>query len=150
MLLYGTFYAYNERMRLTYAALICAALAVHVTAQTKKPSSYRAARTAWGAPDLHGDYTNKDEANTPLERPRQLEGKSLKDFTEADLAKLARERSDSARQIAGGIGGAETGAGPTHWYDHLAAKGSRPWFISDPPDGQLPPMTAQAQRREAA
>ena len=54
------------------------------------------------------------------------------------------------RQIAGGIGGAETGAGPTHWYDNLAANGSRPWFIVDPPDGQLPAVTPQAQRREAA
>jgi hypothetical protein len=52
--------------------------------------------------------------------------------------------------IAGGIGGAETGAGPTHWYDHLGAKGSRPWFITDPPDGQLPALTPQALRREAA
>ena len=140
-------------MRLTHAALIwttlCAALAVDVTAQTRKPA-YRAPRTAWGAPDLHGDYTNKDEANTPLERPDQLAGKDASSFSEADLAQLARDRSKFAEQIAGGIGGAETGAGPTHWYDHLAAKGSRPWFIIDPPDGRLPAMTPQAQRREAA
>ena len=136
-------------MRLTYAALICAVFTSAVMAQTKKPS-YRAPRTAWGAPDLHGDYTNKDEANTPLERPAQLAGKDAGSFSEADLAQLARERSDFAKQIAGGIGGAETGAGPTHWYDNLVAKGSRPWFLIDPPDGTLPPMTPQAQRREAA
>jgi hypothetical protein len=136
-------------MRLTYAALICAAFTSTLVAQTKKPA-YRAPRTSWGAPDLHGDYTNKDEANTPLERPAQLAGKDPNSFSEADLAQLARERSQFAQQIAGGIGGAETGAGPTHWYDHLAAKGSRPWFIVDPPDGTLPPLTPQAQRREAA
>ncbi|HET9831188.1 MAG TPA: hypothetical protein VFP91_05755 [Vicinamibacterales bacterium] len=117
---------------------------------TAKKSAYRAPRTSWGAPDIHGDYTNKDEANTPLERPPQLAGKDASAFTEADLAQLAKERSAQAQQIAGGIGGAETGAGPTHWYDHLAAKGSRPWFISDPPDGRLPAMTPQALRREAA
>src|SRR5262245_15834107 len=128
------------------------AAAVQLTAQTSLAPklSYRAPRTAWGAPDIHGDYTNKDEANTPLERPEQLSGKNAAAFTDADLSKLARERSDAARQIAGGIGGAETGAGPTHWYDHLAARGSRPWFILDPPDGQLPALTPQAQRREAA
>jgi hypothetical protein len=115
----------------------------------RKPG-YRVPRTAWGQPDIHGDYTNKDEANTPLERPQQLAGKDPSTFTEADLARLAAERAAVAKQIAGGIGGAETGAGPTHWYDHLSAKGSRPWFISDPPDGRLPPMTPQAQRREAA
>src|ERR1041384_7832406 len=124
-------------MRFTYAALICAVLAVHVTAQTKK-SAYRAPRTAWGAPDIHGDYTNKDEANTPLERPAQLNGKDPSTFTEAELAQLSKERAAFAQQIAGGIGGAETGAGPTHWYDHLQARGSRPWVLVDPLDGPLP------------
>jgi hypothetical protein len=124
------------------------ALAVQFSAQAEKKPSYRAPRTAWGAPDIQGDYTNKDEANTPLERPAQLAGKDA--FTAAELAQLARERAASAQQIAGGIGGAETGAGPTHWYDHLTAKGSRPWFVIDPPDGHLHAMTPQAQRREAA
>ena len=55
-----------------------------------------------------------------------------------------------AAKIAGGIGGAETGAGPTHWYEHLLGNGSRPWLIIDPPDGKLPAMTPQAQKREAA
>jgi hypothetical protein len=133
-----------------FAALVAAA--VQLLAQTTPPpkSSYRPPRTGWGAPDIHGDYTNKDEANTPLERPQQLSGKDLKDFTDADLTRLAKERADAARQFAGGIGGAETGAGPTHWYDHLAARGSRPWFILDPPDGQLPALTPRAERREAA
>jgi len=156
MLLHRTFYvrrAYNDSMRMTHAALtsaaFAAALSLHLAAQTRKPA-YRAPRTAWGAPDLHGDYTNKDEANTPLERPEQLAGKDVNSFSEADLAQLARDRSALAQRIAGGIGGAETGAGPTHWYDHLAAKGSRPWFIVDPPDGRLPAMTPQAQRREAS
>jgi hypothetical protein len=137
------------------AAVIAVALSVglaalgQAAAAQQKPG-YRVSRTAWGHPDIHGDYTNKDEANTPLERPQQLAGKDASAFTEADLARLAAERAAAAKQIAGGIGGAETGAGPTHWYDHLSAKGSRPWFISDPPDGRVPPLTPQAQRREAA
>ena len=115
-----------------------------------RKAAYRAPRTAWGHPAIAGDYTNKDEANTPLERPQQLTGKDPAAFTEADLARLAKERAAAAQQIAGGIGGAETGAGPTHWYDHLGAAGSRPWFIIDPPDGRLPAMTPQAERHEAA
>ena len=136
-------------------ALAAVALSAEISGQGQAPAAprkaaYRAPRTAWGQPDIHGDYTNKDEANTPLERPQQLAGKDPSTFTEADLAQLAKERAAQAQQIAGGIGGAETGAGPTHWYDHLGAKGSRPWFIIDPPDGRLPPMTPQAQRHEAA
>jgi hypothetical protein len=141
--------------RLVYACLtagLVAGMLVPVAGQSAaaKKATYRAPRTSWGAPDLHGDYTNKDEANTPLERPAQLAGKDASAFSEADLVQLAKERAAQAQQIASGIGGAETGAGPTHWYDHLSAKGSRPWFIVDPADGHLPPMTPQAQRREAA
>ena len=37
-------------------------------------------RTPWGDPDLQGIYTNKDENNTPFERPPELAGKRLSDF----------------------------------------------------------------------
>jgi hypothetical protein len=142
-------------LQVSLAAGAAIALTVSVSGVGQAPAAqrkpaYRAARTAWGAPDIHGDYTNKDEANTPLERPQQLAGKDASAFTEAELAQLAKDRAAAAQQIAGGIGGAETGAGPTHWYDHLSAKGSRPWFIVDPPDGRVPALTPEAQRREAA
>jgi hypothetical protein len=141
----------NRRaFRVILAAGIAAAV-VPLAAQSPaaRAAAYHPPRTAWGAPDIHGDYTNKDEANTPLERPADLAGKSAGSFTAADLAELAKERSVVAGKIAGGIGGAETGAGPTHWYDNLSARGSRPWFIVDPPDGHLPAMTPQALRHEA-
>lgn len=116
----------------------------------KAGSAWAPAKTPWGHPVIEGIYTNKDETNTPLERPDQFQGRSLQDFTEADLASLARQRQAQAAKIAGGIGGAETGAGPTHWYEHLQGKGSRPWLIVDPPSGKLPAMTPQALKREAA
>jgi hypothetical protein len=142
---------HHHRLTALTAAIFTAAAMVRLAGQsTPKRTSFRGPRTSWGAPDIHGDYTNKDEANTPLEQPPQLVGKDASAFTEADLAQLAKDRAAQAQQIASGIGGAETGAGPTHWYDHLSAKGSRPWFIVDPPDGHLPAMTSQAQRREAA
>ena len=111
---------------------------------------YTPPRTPWGHPDLQGVYTNRDEANTPLERPDDLKGRDPDTFTQAELAELVKKRQAQAAAIAGGIGGAETGAGPTHWYEHLLGKGSRPWFIVDPADGKLPPMTPQGLKREAA
>jgi hypothetical protein len=107
-------------------------------------------KKSWGHPDIEGIYTNKDETNTPLERPDGLKGRSVEDFSAAELQSLAKERQALAAKIAGGIGCAETGAGPTHWYEHLQGNGSRPWLIVDPPDGKLPAMTPQAQKREAA
>jgi hypothetical protein len=124
---------------------------VSVRAQSARPAAgWAPPKTPWGHPDIEGIYTNKDETNTPLERPDQFKGRSLQDFSAADVAALAKQRQAQAAKIAGGIGGAETGAGPTHWYEHLQGSGSRPWLIIDPPDGKLPAMTSQAQKREAA
>ena len=111
---------------------------------------YTPPKTPWGHPDLQGIYTNRDEANTPLERPDEFKERDPSTFTQAELADLVKKRQAQAAVIAGGIGGAETGAGPTHWYEHLLGNGSRPWFIVDPADGKLPAMTPQALKREAA
>ena len=116
----------------------------------KTGSAWTPPKKVWGHPDIEGIYTNKDEANTPLERPDGFKGRDREDFSAAELESLAKERQALAAKIAGGIGGAETGAGPTHWYEHLQGNGSRPWLIIDPADGKLPGMTPQAQKREAA
>ena len=143
-------------MKTSGRTLLCATVIVVVMGWVLHPSpqaqtgSWTPPKTPWGHPDLQGVYTNKDEANTPLERPAELSGRSAKDFTAADLAALAKQRQAIAAKIAGGIGGAETGAGPTHWYEHLQGNGSRPWLIIDPPDGRLPAMTPQGLTREAA
>ena len=134
-------------------AVVAAAVLVQIlaTAQTRPATpAYTPPKTPWGHPDISGIYTNKDETNTPLERPDQFKGRSAEEFSAADLDKLTKERQAIAAKIAGGIGGAETGAGPTHWYEHLKGSSSRAWLIIDPPDGKLPAMTPQAMKREAA
>ena len=135
------------------AVLIALPMAVVVFASLAaqdRSGSWSPPRTPWGHPDLQGIYTNKDEANTPLERPDEFKGRAAESFSAADLARLAKERQAVAAKIAGGIGGSETGAGPTHWYEHLQGGASRPWLIVDPPDGKLPAMTPQGLKREAA
>jgi len=135
------------------AAVLAAAVLPQVLATAQsRPSApaYTPPKTPWGHPDISGIYTNKDETNTPLERPDQFKGRSAEEFSATDLDKLTKERQAIAAKIAGGIGGAETGAGPTHWYEHLKGSSSRAWLIVDPPDGKLPAMTPQAIKREAA
>jgi hypothetical protein len=110
---------------------------------------YTPGRTPWGDPDLQGTFTNKDENGIPLERPSQFEGRKIDDVTSVELAQIVKQRSEAAVQQAGGIGGAETGAGPVHWYEYYNAKNSRPWLVVDPADGRIPPTTPEARARLA-
>jgi hypothetical protein len=107
------------------------------------------AKTPWGDPDLQGIYTNKDESGIPFERPGQFAGKTVADVDDEELRELIAARAQAAVERAPGIGGAETGAGPTHWYENYGAKNSRAWLVIDPPDGAIPAATAEANARNA-
>jgi hypothetical protein len=116
-------------------------------------AKWTAPRTPWGDPDLQGIYTNKDENNTPFERPPELAGKRIADFGEKEMAELRKERQLAAARQASSIGGTaenDTGAGPPHWYEHFDAENAQPWLVIDPEDGRVPPLTAAARERAAA
>jgi hypothetical protein len=113
----------------------------------KPNTTYAVPRTAWGDPDLQGMWSYNDDVNTPLERPGELGGKA--EFGDEELADVLAERAKRNVQRAPTIGG-ETGAGPTHWYEFWNAKSVRTSKIIDPPDGRVPPLTADARTREAA
>jgi hypothetical protein len=142
----------NLMVAISLAALAAASLA----AQDKKSTiagnakSYAPGKTLWGDPNLQGTYTDKDENGIPLERPNQFDGKRVEDVDDSELADIVRERQARALASASGIGGADTGAGPVHWYEHYGAKNSRPWMVVDPPDGKIPALTPSAQQRAAA
>jgi hypothetical protein len=116
-----------------------------------KPAAkaYTPPRTPWGDPDLQGTYTNKDESGIPFERPSQFDGKTVTDVDDKELAELIADRAKAAAERAPGIGGAETGAGPTHWYENYNAKNSRAWMVVDPPDGKIPALSAEGTQRAA-
>src|SRR5580658_453528 len=128
----------------------CGSLVAASAAGQTHTRTYTPPKTAWGDPDLQGDFTNKDESGIPFERPSAFDGKKIDDVNDAELAELIRDRAAQAVQRAPGIGGADTGAGPVHWYENYGAKNSRPWLVIDPADGKIPPMTPQAQARIAA
>ena len=83
-------------------------------------------RTPWGDPDLQGAYTNKDENGIPMERPTQFQGKTIDQVQQSELAISCGSGSRTRPSARRGIGGAETGAGPVHWYEYYGAKNSRP------------------------
>ena len=104
-------------------------------------------RTPWGDPDLQGNYTNVYEDGTPLERPDQFAGRKLDDVKGEELATL--KRAAQQRTIAAFEGPLHA---PDHWWQDVLflERGSQAWLVVDPPDGKIPPMTADAQNRAAA
>lgn len=138
-------------------AVVVGSITAHGQAPTPRAAAQRALaaaktysppRTPWGHPDLQGSYTTTGENGVPLERPDQFPAQG--ELSEAEFQKIVKDRLERARAVAGRIGGADTGAGPTHWYEHLDAQNSQLWLISDPADGKLPPMTPDGQTRFAA
>jgi len=95
-------------------------------------------RTPWGTPDFQGATWNF-ATMTPLERPRGVETPV---FTESEAATF--ERQTAERQTATTNNGYD-------WWDagtrHLDRR--RTSLIVDPPDGHLPALTPEAQRRSA-
>jgi hypothetical protein len=103
--------------------------------------SYVPARTPWGDPDLQGNYTNKYEQSTPLERPDEFVGRRIDDVRGAELAGILEQRQRQVLERPAGVG-------PFQFRDALeVTKASRAWFLVDPPDGRIPPMTPEAARR---
>jgi hypothetical protein len=135
--------------RLTTAATVIAAISLlSVPAAGQEPpkpskSSHRYVppRTPWGDPNLQGNYTNKYEQSTPLERPEEFVGRRIEDVTGAELAALLKKREKQVIERPAGVG-------PPQFRDPLeVTRASRAWLIVDPPDGRIPPMTPEAQRR---
>jgi len=128
------------------ASIGVACLGVAVGAQTK----YKAPRTAWGDPDLHGNYTNKYEQGTPFERPGELDGRTLDQITPAELKDILAARQKNAIERAPFLGGDPTGqiGGPAEFRDlNEITKGNAPWFVVDPPDGHIPAQVPEAAAR---
>jgi hypothetical protein len=136
------------------AVVIAVALLITVSAwgQTAKPAAgpekkYVAPRTPWGDPDLQGWFSNLSEDGTPLERPDRFAGRRLEDIKGEELAAIKRETQQRTIQnFAGPL------HAPEHWWqdDLNLVKGSQAWFIVEPPDGKIPPLTPQAKERAAA
>jgi len=111
------------------------------TAAVALAAPYAPPRTPWGDPDLQGNYTNKYEANTPLERPDEFAGRRVEDVSAAELAVIREKRQKQFIERPAAVG-------PLQFRDPLdVTKGSRAWFLVDPPDGRVPPRTAAAQQR---
>src|SRR5262245_39923265 len=108
---------------------------VLATGQSKLP------RTPDNQPDLQGIWNNG--TITPLERPRELEGKAF--FTREEAAqyeKQVRERNNGDRRDANADADLAVGYND-FWWDRgtKVVATLRTSLIVDPPDGKIPPLT---------
>ena len=107
-------------------------------------------RTPWGDPDLQGTWTTDDTIGVPVERPPALGNKLF--LTDEDLAQR-KQQQEQARLAAAAAGPARTGPAPIAPPDHWGESASQPVrqtsFVVDPPNGRIPPVTPEAQKRAA-
>ena len=105
-------------------------------------------RTPDGKPDLQGIWTNATV--TPLERPRDLAGKEF--FTQTEAAEFEKQAVyDANGDRRDGTADADVGrAYNEFWRDRgKVVSTMRTSLIVDPPDGRVPSLTPEAQKRNA-
>ena len=130
---------------LVAAFLVCSALGV---AAQQRPSvtsagTYKVPRTPDGQPDLQGFWTNL--TYTPFERPRELAAKPF--YTEQEaIDAFNRAIADSQDQIVHYVNG-DFGATPVQTG---ARPNLRTSLVIDPPDGRVPPLLPEVQKRDQA
>jgi hypothetical protein len=128
-----------------FATLAPASMAGQTAAGRAKP--WTLPRTVDGQPDLQGIWNNA--TLTPLERPRELAGKEF--FTEAEAAEYARQlraRNNADRRDSNAETDLAVGYNDVWWERGSAVVSTRRTsLIVDPPDGRVPPLTPEAERR---
>jgi hypothetical protein len=84
-------------------------------------------------------------AGVPLERLKQFGNRaSLTNEELAERRKKAEMASrDDKTNREGQVGNEQ---GPTHWYEWFGRASRATSLITDPPDGQMPPLTAEGQQ----
>jgi hypothetical protein len=132
------------------AAATVSAISVLVTttAAQAQATSGAALKTPWGDPNLQGIWT--DEFDTPFQRPVRFGNQEF--FTAAQREELDRQRGalygDDPRQARGSA--VDVGGAYNTSFLTIKHTGPRTSLIVDPPNGRMPPQTAEAQKAAAA
>jgi hypothetical protein len=121
-------------------AALALAFAAQSVAQTNEATAAPQWRTSWGHPDLQGTWSSDDVRGIPLQRPEEF-------GTRAELTdeEFEERQSGNDAQVA------RLREGGTAF---LAERGVRSFrqtsLVVDPPNGRIPPLTADGQQRTDA
>ena len=135
------------------AALPAAGQPPAATAKSKVASgskSWTPPRTPDGQPDLQGVWSNA--TITPLERPADVAKTVLTEKEAVEYEKEIRRRNNMDRRDGAGTEADVGRAYNEFWWDRgtKVVKTLRTSLIADPPDGRIPALTPEAQKRVAA
>ena len=140
------------RRLLTLIAVVAVIAAVAGLLKLRPGDASQASSTPWGEPDLQGIWTSDSEV--PLQRPAKYANREF--LTDEERAELDKQRTDAisreadeSRRNRGSeqdVGGAYNSA----VFSTHKRMGRRTSLIVDPPDGRIPPLTSEAQKKRAA
>ena len=116
-----------------------------------KASARTIPRTPDGKPDMQGNWTN--QTFTPLERPAQFKDKQF--FTAEEAKAFAERALEDVRDVPRGEevkSDADIHYDDGIWLLEGYEKGAmlRTSIINDPPDGRIPALSAEGQKRNQA
>src|SRR5262245_12454092 len=151
-----------SRRLFSSVAALAILIAVSSSIAGQAPRSWTPPLGPDGHPDLQGVWLNNSA--TPLERPAALAGKTT--LTDEEVAEL-RKRADrifnknTNADFAGGDAVFLAALADIDRFKSTTSTGTtfemierefdnRTSLIIDPPDGRIPPLTAEAQQRKAA
>jgi hypothetical protein len=137
-----------EHRFLAVAGVAIAAILSLAAQSTKK--GWTPGRTPDGQPDLQGVWTNS--TLTPVERPAAFQGKPT--ISEADaVAYEKRTVTESNRDVRASDPAVDVGQAYNELFFDRGNKlaridgTARTSMVIDPPDGRIPPLTPEAQKR---
>jgi hypothetical protein len=145
------------RHRFVASVAVAAALAAAATFEPRVFAQSDAAKKPWspprtpeGRPDLQGNWSFANI--TPLERPANLGDRAV--LSDEEAAEFERETAARAKQDEGRQRGTAADVSRAYndfWYDRgtRVAVTRQTSLIVDPPDGRLPALTPEAQKRAA-
>jgi hypothetical protein len=128
-------------------------VATVILAQSPAKMPYAAPKTPWGDPDLRGTYTSDNSIGVPFERPQQFgtratltdeEFEAREKANAEQVAKDNNERPESKFEEDEAANNA-----PRHWLERGTKLSHATSLVIDPPNGRLPPLTPEGQRRQA-
>ena len=118
--------------------------ATNTTSTAQRTQKWTPPRTAWGRPDLQGIWNNA--TTTPLERPDKFSGKTV--LSDEELSQLTEEvgrlRNTDQAPPQG-----DPGTYNEFWWER-GKPINQTSLILDPPDGKLPALTPDGQKRADA